>query len=93
MMCSSRAGTAGTSASGITPRENRSTIVSALSPGAPVTIPRHSIRFVVTEHGVADLLGLTLRERTRALARLADPAFREELERAAAGPSPAPRPA
>jgi 4-hydroxybutyrate CoA-transferase len=71
----------------------RSTIVSALSAGAPVTIPRHSIRFVVTEHGMADLLGLTVRERARALARLADPAFREELERAAGGPAPAPRPA
>jgi acyl-CoA hydrolase len=67
----------------------RSTIVPALSPGAPVTIPRHSVRFVVTEHGAVDLLGLTVRERAAALARIADPAFRESLERGAAAGGPA----
>jgi acyl-CoA hydrolase len=67
----------------------RSTIVPALEAGAPVTIPRHSVRHVVTEFGTADLLGLTVRERARALAGIAHPDFREPLERAAAGgPTP-----
>jgi 4-hydroxybutyrate CoA-transferase len=38
----------------------------------------------VTEHGVAHLRGRTVRERARALARIAHPDFREELERRAA---------
>jgi 4-hydroxybutyrate CoA-transferase len=33
-----------------------STIVPAFAAGTPVTIPRHSTRFVVTEHGHADML-------------------------------------
>jgi acyl-CoA hydrolase len=35
---------------------------------------------VVTEHGVAELWGRSLRERAAALIAIADPAFRPELE-------------
>lgn len=51
----------------------------------PVTTPRSDVDLVVTEHGVADLWGLDLRERAKALIGIAHPDFRESLERAAAG--------
>jgi itaconate CoA-transferase len=49
----------------------------------PVTTPRNDTHIIVTEYGWTDLKGKTLRERSRALAALAHPRFREELERAA----------
>lgn len=58
-----------------------SRIVPKLS--GPVTTPRNDIQFVVTEHGVVNLRGLTLRERAAALIGIAHPAFRDQLERAA----------
>jgi 4-hydroxybutyrate CoA-transferase len=41
------------------------------------------VRYVVTEHGVADLYGKSIRQRAHALIAIADPAFREELEQQA----------
>lgn len=61
-----------------------SRIVADLPDGATVTTPRHQIDVVVTEHGVAELRGRTVRERAEALASIAAPEFRDEL-RAAAG--------
>lgn len=46
-----------------------------------VTTPRADADLVVTEFGVADLRGQTLRERVRRMVEIAHPAFREELER------------
>jgi acyl-CoA hydrolase len=60
-----------------------SRIVPALTPGAGVTTTRAHVHYVVTEYGVADLHGKSLRERARALIGLAAPQFREGLERAA----------
>jgi acetyl-CoA hydrolase len=60
-----------------------SRIVATLKPGSGVTTSRNHIRFVVTEHGVADLYGKTVRQRARALIAIADPGFREDLERSA----------
>ena len=56
-------------------------IVAQLPPGSAVTHPRHSIQYVVTEYGVADLRGKTLRERAEALTAIAHPNFRESLEK------------
>jgi acyl-CoA hydrolase len=56
-----------------------SSIVPALPPGAPVTIPRHAVQVVVTEHGVADLRGVPLRARAERLAAVAAPEFRAAL--------------
>jgi len=64
--------------------EVRSRIVPVLPAGSVVSTPRHHTGVVVTEHGTADLAGLTVRERARALAEIAHPDFRTEL-RAAAG--------
>ncbi|WP_273456031.1 acetyl-CoA hydrolase/transferase family protein [Nevskia ramosa] len=45
-----------------------------------VALPRHCADYVVTEHGVAALRGLSIHERARALIAVAAPAFRESLE-------------
>jgi acyl-CoA hydrolase len=41
------------------------------------------VHWVVTEFGSANLYGLNLRQRAKALIELAHPAFREVLEKAA----------
>jgi acyl-CoA hydrolase len=57
----------------------RSRIVTQHTPGAIITTPRHQMDVVITEHGVAELRGQTVRERARRLAAIADPAFRDQL--------------
>ncbi|MBI4319147.1 MAG: acetyl-CoA hydrolase/transferase family protein [Chloroflexi bacterium] len=57
-----------------------SRIVSHLGERAVVTTPRTDVHYVVTEHGVANLRGLSLRERKEALIRIAHPDFRGALE-------------
>ena len=44
-----------------------------------MTTSRNDVNYVVTEYGVADLTGLTLGERARALIEIAHPDFREDL--------------
>ena len=61
-----------------------SRITAQLPAGSAVTTPRHSVQYVVTEYGVADLWGRSLGERARALAAIAHPAFRDELQAQAA---------
>jgi acyl-CoA hydrolase len=63
--------------------EVRSRLVPALPAGSVVSTPRHHTGMIVTEHGVADLSGLTVRERAEALAAIAAPEFRGELQAAA----------
>jgi 4-hydroxybutyrate CoA-transferase len=60
-----------------------SRIVPMLKTGAGVVTTRNHVRFVVTEHGVADLYGKTIRQRAKALIDVAAPEFRDELRRAA----------
>ncbi len=48
--------------------------------GTIVTTPRHQLDVVVTEYGVAELRGATVRERARALAAIAHPVFRDRLQ-------------
>lgn len=60
-----------------------SKIVSMLKPGAGVVTSRNHVRFVVTEFGIADLYGRTIRQRAQALINVAHPQFREELIRQA----------
>ncbi|HEX7879135.1 MAG TPA: acetyl-CoA hydrolase/transferase C-terminal domain-containing protein [Candidatus Eisenbacteria bacterium] len=66
-----------------TTSSGESRIVSILKPGAGVVTTRAHVHFVVTEHGVADLHGRTLRERARALIAIAAPEHREALAAAA----------
>ncbi|HWO72927.1 MAG TPA: acetyl-CoA hydrolase/transferase C-terminal domain-containing protein [Dehalococcoidia bacterium] len=57
-----------------------SRIVPELKPGAGVVTTRGDVQFVVTEYGIADLFGRSLRERARALIDIAHPRFRPQLE-------------
>jgi 4-hydroxybutyrate CoA-transferase len=59
--------------------ERVSRVVATLPPGTPVTVPRTYVDHVVTEHGIAELRGKTLKERARALVEIAHPDFRDEL--------------
>ena len=47
--------------------------------GTIITTPRHQLDVVITEYGVAELRGRTVRERARALAAVAHPDFRDQL--------------
>ncbi|MBO9648138.1 MAG: acetyl-CoA hydrolase/transferase family protein [Variovorax sp.] len=60
---------------------SRSRIVPTLS--GPVTVPRSDACVIVTEHGVADLRGLTLAQRVPRMIAVAAPEHQETLERAA----------
>ncbi len=60
-----------------------SRIVDHLREGAGVVTTRAHVRTVVTEWGVAELFGLSLRERAKALIAIAHPDFRAELRREA----------
>jgi acetyl-CoA hydrolase len=60
-----------------------SKIVTMLKQGAGVVTSRNHVRFVVTEWGVADLYGRTIRQRAQALIRVAHPDFRDELTKQA----------
>ena len=66
-----------------TTRRGESRIVPLLKPGAGVVTTRAHVHFVVTEYGVANLYGLSLRQRARALIDVSHPDHREPLERAA----------
>jgi len=57
-----------------------SRIVPFLDQGAAVTTSRNDIHYIVTEYGIALLKGRTLRERARALIKIAHPKFRKELK-------------
>lgn len=56
-----------------------SRIVPTLAPGAGVVTSRGDVHWVATEFGRANLHGLTIAQRARALLRLAHPRFREQL--------------
>ena len=58
---------------------NISRVVPLITEGSAVTTPRNDVNFVVTEYGVAQLKGRTLKERAAALIRIAHPDFRQEL--------------
>jgi acetyl-CoA hydrolase len=57
-----------------------SKIVPMLKQGAGVVTTRNHVRFVVTEYGVAELYGKTIRQRAQALINIAAPQFRDELK-------------
>jgi 4-hydroxybutyrate CoA-transferase len=62
-----------------------SCIVPRLAEGAMATVSRADADYVVTEHGIAYLRDLPVRQRGDALIELADPAFRDGLKEAWAG--------
>jgi len=60
-----------------------SRIQATFEAGAGVVTSRGDVHYVVTEYGVADLWGKTVRERATALMEIAHPAYRADLLNAA----------
>ena len=56
-----------------------SKIVPFLDPGSAVTTTRNDVNYVITEYGIAQLRGKTLRQRAEALIEIAHPDFRDAL--------------
>lgn len=62
-----------------------SRITPALDSGAGVVTSRADVHYVITEYGIADLYGKSLRERAELLIEVAHPDFRAELRTHARG--------
>lgn len=60
-----------------------SKIKSILTPGAAVSISRNLADTIITEYGVAELRGRTIRERVDAIIAIAHPDFRAQLRKEA----------
>jgi 4-hydroxybutyrate CoA-transferase len=60
-----------------------SKIVAMLKQGAGVVTGRNHVHYVVTEYGVADLYGKTIRQRVKALIGITHPDFRADLDKQA----------
>ncbi len=60
-----------------------SRIVTMLKRGAGVVTSRNHVRYIVTEYGVADLYGKSIRQRAQALIGIAHPDFREDMKKEA----------
>ena len=62
-----------------TTRRGETRIVPFLKPGAGVVTTRSHVHYIVTEYGIADLYGKTLKQRAEALSGIAHPDYREEI--------------
>jgi acyl-CoA hydrolase len=60
-----------------------SRIVTRIDESNVVTTPRTDVMYVVTEYGIVNLKGKSIRERAKALIGIAHPDFRDQLERQA----------
>ncbi|MCI0531626.1 MAG: 4-hydroxybutyrate CoA-transferase, partial [candidate division Zixibacteria bacterium] len=60
-----------------------SKITPYLDQGAGVVTSRADVHYIVTEFGIADLHGKTLRERAKSLIKIAHPKFKDRLEESA----------
>ena len=60
-----------------------SKIVPTLKPGAGVVTGRNHVHYIVTEYGVADLYGKSVRKRVKELVKISHPDFRADLEKQA----------
>ena len=58
-----------------------SRIVPSLKPGAGVVTTRSHVHYVITEYGVANLYGKTIKQRVKALVNIAHPDYRENIDR------------
>ena len=56
-----------------------SRIVPRLKEGSCVTTSRNDVHYVITEYGIANLRGKTIRQRAKALINIAHPDFRDRL--------------
>lgn len=58
-----------------------SRIVPSLNPGAGVVTTRAHVHYIVTEYGIANLYGKTIKERVKALVSIAHPDHREGIDK------------
>ncbi len=58
-----------------------SRIVPSLKPGAGVVTTRAHVHYIITEHGIANLYGKTIKERVKALVNIAHPDHREAIDK------------
>jgi len=56
-----------------------SKIVPFIDEWAAVTTSRYDVQYVITEYGIAELWGYTIRERAKRLIQIAHPKFRDDL--------------
>ena len=66
-----------------TTRKGISKIAPYLTTGSSAVTTRNHIHWFVTEYGAVDLYGKSLQERAKLIISIANPAFQEELEKAA----------
>tara|TARA_R110000868_G_scaffold44318_1_gene148150 strand:- start:3632 stop:4897 length:1266 start_codon:yes stop_codon:yes gene_type:complete len=59
-----------------------SRIVPSLKPGAGVVTTRAHVHYVITEYGIANLYGKTIKDRIKALVNIAHPDHRETIDKA-----------
>lgn len=59
-----------------------SRIVPSLKPGAGVVTTRAHVHYIVTEYGIANLYGKTIKQRVKALVDIAHPEHRASIEKA-----------
>ena len=60
-----------------------SRIVPLLAPGTHVSTSKNDVNYVITEFGVAQLRGKSVKQRAKEMISIAHPAFRDELTQAA----------
>lgn len=60
-----------------------SRIVPTLTPGTLVSTSKNDVNYVISEYGIAQLRGKSMRQRAHELISIAHPAFRDELRAAA----------
>ncbi|TYQ00133.1 acyl-CoA hydrolase [Tenacibaculum adriaticum] len=65
-----------------TTKNGQSKIVPYLKTGAGVVTTRAHANYVVTEYGVASLFGKSIKQRVKALVKIAHPNHREEIDKA-----------
>lgn len=63
-------------------KNGESRIVPFLKQGAGVVTTRAHAQYIITEYGIADLYGKTLKERARALVNIAHPAHQDWIDKA-----------
>ncbi|MDO5039783.1 acetyl-CoA hydrolase/transferase family protein [Clostridium sp.] len=56
-----------------------STISTGHAPGTAISYSRNDVDYVVTEYGIANLTGKSVRDRVKSLIKIAHPKFRDEL--------------
>ena len=62
-------------------RKGISRIVPSLKPGAGVVTTRAHVQYIVTEYGIANLYGKTIKQRVKALVDIAHPNHRENIDK------------